>query len=848
MANEFIARKGLISSGSVNVSGSVTASFFKGDGSQLTNLPAAAVLSSSVSIDTYTFNGDGSTKNYILSQSYDVSSLFVSVEGLSQTNIQDYTLTGATLSFVSAPPASSNILVKALLNVTQNMTGSFSGSFFGILASASYATTASYAATAGGLAGVISSSTQFKTLTDPFTGSFTGSHTGTFPYSGLTGTPTLVSASSQIDYNSIQNKLSGVVSSSAQVQPLLPGGTVSSSAQYPGWVTASSQIDYNSITNKLSGVISSSAQFNALTGTSASFAATASYVNTLLQTVSASGNIEATVNLVSNNSIADEGGQLELARPQTNNSISGSVVIDVFQNRVRIFEKNSPNRGGYWDVTGLAAGVGTNLAGGGGTVTSITAGSGLTGGTITGAGTITVDTGSTHFSSGVVKVLPAGTVSSSTQQVVSTYTNATDNYVLTSTGTGGINGESALLFDGAVLSVTTNGAKYFQGGDDAALYDVNVANTIGIYGVQDSTVGAIKLGSGGKTVYSNATGVGIGTTSPAAFLHVQGNVSASSFTGSLAYSSLAGVPGGLVSSSAQYPGWVTASSQIDYNSITNKLSGVISSSAQFNALTNTSATSASFVTSTIGLGAPTVINSTDGSGLVLQGKGNGQTAELRVVANGGAWLDSINTAYFQITSSTGNNASFMGGKYGADAPFDRLQFNAKYFQISNNGYSSSPVPSYVLQVLNTTSSAVPVVGILGNSTQTSNYLDITTSGSAAGNILSVKGTGLVTIGSNLSVGTSVTASAFTGSFTGSAKFNVAPIILVVDNHAFVGNGVTTNYTLSSSYDPAVLTVSVEGLLQTQTTDYTLSGTTLSFVATPPTSSNIFVKAFRLALV
>ena len=56
------------------------------------------------------------------------------------------------------------------------------------------------------------------------------------------------------------NKLSGVVSSSTQVQPLLPNGTVSSSGQYPGWVTASSQIDYNSITNKLSGVYSSSTQ------------------------------------------------------------------------------------------------------------------------------------------------------------------------------------------------------------------------------------------------------------------------------------------------------------------------------------------------------------------------------------------------------------------------------------------------------------------------------------------------------------------------------------------------------------------------------------------------------------
>ena len=153
MANEFVARKGLISSGSINVSGSVTASFFKGDGSQLTNLPSAAAPSSSVSIDTFTFSGDGVTQNYILSQSYDVSSLFVSVEGLSQTNIQDYTLTGATLSFINAPPTSSNILVKALMNVTQNMTGSFSGSFFGIFASSSFATSASFASTASNLVG-----------------------------------------------------------------------------------------------------------------------------------------------------------------------------------------------------------------------------------------------------------------------------------------------------------------------------------------------------------------------------------------------------------------------------------------------------------------------------------------------------------------------------------------------------------------------------------------------------------------------------------------------------------------------------------------------------------------------
>jgi hypothetical protein len=83
---------------------------------------------------------------------------------------------------------------------------------------------------------------------------------------------------------------------------------------------------------------------------------------------------------------------------------------------------------------------------------------------------------------------------------------------------------SSLLYDGSVLSVTTNGAKYFQGGDDVALYDVNVANTIGIYGAQNSAVGAIKLGSSGQTIYSDSTGIGIGNTSPSYKLHVTGDI------------------------------------------------------------------------------------------------------------------------------------------------------------------------------------------------------------------------------------------------------------------------------------------------------------------------------------
>ena len=128
-----------------------------------------------------------------------------------------------------------------------------------------------------------------------------------------------------------------------------------------------------------------------------------------------------------------------------------------------------------------------------------------------------------------------------------TINNNTDNYIITATGTANtLNGESNLQFNGSSLTVTgqitssgaiistANNTMYFRGGDDAEFWDINVANTVGIYGQQTQTVAGLKLGSAGATLYGSGSRFGIGTTSPVATLDVNGNLYvASGITGSL---------------------------------------------------------------------------------------------------------------------------------------------------------------------------------------------------------------------------------------------------------------------------------------------------------------------------
>jgi hypothetical protein len=79
--------------------------------------------------------------------------------------------------------------------------------------------------------------------------------------------------------------------------------------------------------------------------------------------ITADGDVSLTGKLFVNASAGDEGGEIFLNKPVTNTSISGGVNIDVYQNKLRIWEDSGTNRGVYIDMTTAGAGVGTNLLG-----------------------------------------------------------------------------------------------------------------------------------------------------------------------------------------------------------------------------------------------------------------------------------------------------------------------------------------------------------------------------------------------------------------------------------------------------------------------------------------------------
>jgi hypothetical protein len=64
--------------------------------------------------------------------------------------------------------------------------------------------------------------------------------------------------------------------------------------------------------------------------------------------------------LISTNASGDEGGEIQLAKAP-NSSLGGSVTIDVYQNKLRIFEQGSPYRGLNIDLSKMPSSVAGEL-------------------------------------------------------------------------------------------------------------------------------------------------------------------------------------------------------------------------------------------------------------------------------------------------------------------------------------------------------------------------------------------------------------------------------------------------------------------------------------------------------
>ena len=150
----------------------------------------------------------------------------------------------------------------------------------------------------------------------------------------------------------------------------------------------------------------------------------------------------------------DEGGQITLAPAVTNSTLAGQVVIDVFQNKLRFFEKGGSNRGAYIDLSTGGASVGTSLIS-------------------TGSGTITSVAG---VSTGAVSNAQLATATVTSQ----TLTNATFSANVTA--------------DRFIANNNNNGENY-RVGDDAWIGDTNVADTVRIKGLFDAAQGYILFGN-----------------------------------------------------------------------------------------------------------------------------------------------------------------------------------------------------------------------------------------------------------------------------------------------------------------------------------------------------------------
>lgn len=305
MANEFIARKGLIVLGNgaevtgsskfsanVTASGNIKATAFYGDGANVTgvvtssyattsSLATDGIITASGAGSTITFTkGDGSTFPVTITVGSSATASYVEYNNVankpelvsassqidhnSTTNyVANQHIDHSTVSMSAGAGLSGGGDITTSRTLTLD-TGSahFTGGVKtklntdGVVSSSAQV---SYTGLSNVPSGIVSSSTQFTTLSDPFTGSFTGSFTGDGSgLSGIATTLTISGSSGGSDGINLKTDTlifegnNGVTTtvSDNKLTIAIPAGTVSSSGQ----------VSYTGLSNVPAGIVSSSGQ------------------------------------------------------------------------------------------------------------------------------------------------------------------------------------------------------------------------------------------------------------------------------------------------------------------------------------------------------------------------------------------------------------------------------------------------------------------------------------------------------------------------------------------------------------------------------------------------------------
>jgi len=232
------------------------------------------------------------------------------------------------------------------------------------------------------------------------------------------------------------------------------------------------------------------------------------------------------------------------------------------------------------------------------------------------------------------------------------------------TGIASING--GLLVTGSItasgaIHAQANGQMYFRGGDDAELWDINVANTIGIYGQQDATIASIKLGSGGGILSGRSGSIGIGITTPTSgSLHVNGNIFATSITGAIVATN------GVISGSSQ----ISLAGTSDYTSL---FGGIAASTSSLNTYTGSISDPKFLIIANV----TASLNSFTSSATPRLTNLETTSASVNIsVSNLNTYSASVSNSIQQINSFTASNANTSLNTFSASANISITNLNS----------------------------------------------------------------------------------------------------------------------------------------------------------------------------